>query len=119
MEPNHFIYNSRKLLDKKLLGYTKAVSMDFLERDISKNNLTSTQLFELAEKMNKKLIDMIYINIPDMDLIDVSQSYSEDDIATMIINNPDILRTPIVYLEDEIFIADDIMDINKIEELAH
>eukprot|EP01025_Chloroclados_australasicus_P057741 TRINITY_DN72116_c0_g1_i1.p1 TRINITY_DN72116_c0_g1~~TRINITY_DN72116_c0_g1_i1.p1 ORF type:complete len:117 (+),score=5.83 TRINITY_DN72116_c0_g1_i1:1-351(+) len=54
-----------------------------------------------------------------MDLIDVSQSYSEDDIATMIINNPDILRTPIVYLEDEIFIADDIMDINKIEELAH
>ncbi|MBX2844095.1 MAG: hypothetical protein KTR26_20170 [Flammeovirgaceae bacterium] len=118
MKPNQFIYNGKKLLDKKLLGYAKAVNMDFSEKDIAKNNITPSQLFELSDKLDKKLIDMIYINIPEMDLIDVSQSYSDYDIATLVVNNPNILRTPIVYLEDEPFIADDIMDINKIGELA-
>jgi len=97
-----FIYNSGKKDDREAYGYALSLNKHKInELDIARTPLTSTQLSELAQKLN----------IPVIELFDEKSSYYRDNIAgrdmdeygllTVLKAEVDCLKTPIMVYENK------------------
>lgn len=111
-----FLYNSTKKNDREAYGY--AVSLDkykINELDVSKTKLTSTQLAELAQKLN----------VPIIELFDKNSSYYRDNIAgkdleegdllTVLKEECDSLKTPIMVSAEKAAFLESKYDTNNID----
>jgi arsenate reductase-like glutaredoxin family protein len=96
-----FLYNSNKMSDKEAYAYVLTLHRHVInELDLSCNDLTPTQVSELATKMNKRIIDLFdkdsdYFkeNIQGKDIV-------ESDLLTVLIREKSALKTPIFISED-------------------
>lgn len=111
-----FIYNSQKYSDRKTLGYATSLNKHVInEFDISKDKLTSTQLFNIASLAGCSLLDLVD---KDHDYYKDSlknQDLDDNGIATVIMNDHKLLRTPIIVTEDEAYVIRTSYDLNKID----
>ena len=96
-----FIYNSGIHTDRTALGYAKAVQGFVLkERDTRRETFTERQLKGIADKLGVTPFDLIdkKSDLYRRKYRDVS--LSEDDVLTVIKQEPELLRTPIVLYHD-------------------
>lgn len=102
-----FYYNSKKYNDSKALGYAETLKKKINVHDISKTELTQTQIAELAEKMNLKVRDLVDKN----DELYLKE-YKDKDLPNtewlkLLQSNPNLMRTPIAMTSTETFIVED------------
>jgi len=109
------IYNGRKSLDAKVLGYASSIQKFTVnERNLDKNPLTETQLTQIANHMGLQVLDLIdktsdaYLNeIKD-------QRFSNEEMMKIVKRHPDILKTPIAMLNGTVFFVHSAHDfVNK------
>lgn len=98
------IYNSEKYEDRKAKGYADTLKDHALnERDITKNNLTETQIAEIARDMNVDISELIDKN-SDLYLHQLKdKGFSESELTKLIVKNPELLKTPIAYKGSKAF----------------
>ncbi|KEO72544.1 thioredoxin domain-containing protein [Anditalea andensis] len=96
-----FLYNSEKIGDRESYAYISAAHEHVInELDIAKNDLTPTQISELAQKLDVRIIDLFdkkseYFknNIEGNDL-------EEQDLLTILIREKSALKTPIAITKE-------------------
>jgi len=96
-----FLYNSQKLSDKETYAYILSLhEHEINELDISKNDMTPTQISELADILGVRIIDLFdrsseYFkeNIEGNDL-------EETDLLNILIREKSALETPIMISKD-------------------
>lgn len=99
-----FIYNSQHENDRKALGYAATLKDHKLNsRDICKDPLTETQLMKLAKKMDKKVEDLFDKNAEAYMNNFKDKDFSAEEAVTVLRKNPEILKTPIIVLYDEVY----------------
>lgn len=98
------IYNSEKYEDRKAKGYADSLKDHALnERDISKNNLTETQLAEIAGDLNVDLSVLVDKN-SDIYLHQLKdKSFSDEELTKLMVKNPELIKTPIAYRGSKAF----------------
>lgn len=98
-----FIYHSDKSDDKKAAGY--AASLDgyiFRTWDLKTDPITKTQLAEIATQMNKTIADLIDVSYnKDFGNGESLKEMDEDDILTLVANDPIQLKTPILIIDNQ------------------
>lgn len=101
------IYNSEKYEDRKAKGYADTLKDHALnERDVTKNNLTETQIAEIAADMNVDISQLVDKN-SDLYLHQLKdKSFSEEELMKLIVKNPELLKTPIAYKGSKAFFVD-------------
>ncbi len=111
-----FIYNSEKYSDRKTLGYAVSLNKHVInELDVSKDKLTATQLFGIASLAGCTVMDLVD---KDNDYYKDSlkdQDLDDDGVATVLINDQTLLRTPIIVTEEEAYVIRTSYDLNKID----
>lgn len=100
------IYNSNKQRDKEAMGYAKSLENHKLnERDISKSNLTEKQWAEIAIELKTEVSDLVDTN-SEKYLTDLKDGkYSDDQLLKLMVQNPEIIQTPIALLKDRAFVV--------------
>jgi arsenate reductase-like glutaredoxin family protein len=96
-----FLYNSKKISDKETYAYIQSLhEHEINELDVSKNDLTPTQLSELADTMGVRIIDLFdkssaYFkeNIEGKDL-------EENDLLNILVREKSALETPIMISKE-------------------
>lgn len=96
------IYNGKKIIDKKTLAIAQGISSSINRQDINEVRLSNT-LFRLAIKK---------LNLKAKDIMDKSSPYYQENIKGrdpdidsayyMIMNNPELLKSPIALYKDKI-----------------
>ena len=102
------IYHSDKTDDKKARGYVESLpSVAIKTLDLAKEQLTETQLAQLADKIDvpiEELIDTTYDERPDSGPNNSGlKEMGKTAILTMIKHNPKLLSTPIVIIGDRAY----------------
>lgn len=111
-----FLYNSSKKEDREAYGYATSLNKHKInELDVCKTELTPTQLSELARKLN----------IPIIELFDKNSSYFRDNVAgkdieesdllTILNQDPDSLKTPIMVMENKAVVLESKYAMNTID----
>lgn len=109
------IYNSEKQQDRKTKGYADSLGDHMLnERDVLTDNLTETQIAEIAQDMKIELVELVdknselYIN----ELKD--KSFSDEELTKLMVKNPELIKTPIAYYGSKVFFVGSAYDfVNK------
>ena len=102
-----FLYNSDKLGDREAYAYISAAHEHVInELDVYKNDLTPTQISELSQKLNVRIIDLFdksseYFkeNIEGNDL-------QEEDLLNILVREKSALITPIAITKEGAKIID-------------
>jgi arsenate reductase-like glutaredoxin family protein len=109
-----FIYNSEKFRDREALGYIKSVKdYKVKEIDISRNQLTETQLMDVADRLEAspaQLMDKhsdVYVNEYK------EKNLGKEDVLTAIRQKPDLLQTPIALYSDKAYLVKTPYDLVK------
>ncbi|ELR73190.1 hypothetical protein C900_05239 [Fulvivirga imtechensis AK7] len=98
------IYNSEKYEDRKAKGYADTMKDHALnERDISKNNLTETQIAEIARDMNVDMSVLIDKNSDTYLHHLKDKGFAEAELTKLMVKNPDLIKTPIAYIGSRAF----------------
>lgn len=98
------IYNSEKYEDRKAKGYADTMKDHALnERDIAKNNLTETQIAEIARNMNVDMSELIDKNSDTYLHHLKDKGFSESELTKLMVKNPDLIKTPIAYIGSKSF----------------
>lgn len=111
-----FVYNSGKKDDREAYGYALSLNKHKInELDVARTQLTSTQISELAQKLN----------VPIIELFDEKSSYYRDnvkgkdmddyDLMTILKKEVDCMKTPILVSADKAFFLDSKYDTNNID----
>ena len=111
-----FVYNSGKKDDREAYGYALYLNKHKInEIDVARTQLTSTQISELAQKLN----------VPIIELFDEKSSYyrdkvagkdiSETDLLTVLRAEVDCLKTPIMVYENRAVFLESKYDTNNID----
>ncbi|GAA0894419.1 hypothetical protein GCM10009122_41000 [Fulvivirga kasyanovii] len=109
------IYNSEKQQDRKTKGYADTLNDHALnERDVLTDNLTETQIAEIARDMNIEIAELVDKN-SDLYLQEYkNKSLSDDEITKVLAKNPEMIKTPIAYVGSEVFFVGSAYDfVNK------
>jgi len=97
-----FLYNSKKLEDKEAYAYALTLHKHVInELDISKNDMTPTQVSELANKLNKRIIDLFDKDSEYFKDQIQGKSIVESDLLTLLIKEKSALKTPILISEEK------------------
>lgn len=96
-----FLYNSNKAEDREAYGYVLTLHKHVInELDLASNEMTPTQILELAQRLGKRVIDLFdkksdYFrnNIEGNDI-------EETDLLTLLVAEKSALKTPILISED-------------------
>lgn len=100
------IYNSNKQRDKEVMGYAKSLENHKLnERDISKSNLTEKQWAEIAMELETEIAEMVDTNSEKYLTKLKGGDYSDDELLKLMVQNPEIIQTPIALLKDRAFVV--------------
>lgn len=98
------IYNSEKQQDRKTKGYADSLKNHALnERDVLSDNLTETQLAEMANDMHVEISELIDKNSEFYMNQLKGKSFSDDQLTKLMVKNPELIRTPIAYLGSKAF----------------
>jgi arsenate reductase-like glutaredoxin family protein len=111
-----FLYNSGKKDDREAYGYALSLNKHKInELDVARTQLTSTQLSELAQKLN----------IPIIELFDEKSSYYRDNVSGKDIDENGLLtilkaevvclKTPIMIYENKAVFLESKYDTNTID----
>jgi arsenate reductase len=97
------IYNSDEHIGRQILAYAQTEIIPIRDIDLKHMKLTTTHWAELASKMKVNVRDLVNTEHPNF-----SKNYgrlnqlSDEDWLDLLINNPDILKAPIVMKGDKI-----------------
>ena len=111
-----FLYNSGKKDDREAYGYVLSLNKHKInELDVARTKMTSTQISELAQKLN----------VPIIELFDEKSSYYRDNVAgremddhdllTILKEEADCLKTPIMVYADKAVFLESKYDTNNID----
>jgi arsenate reductase-like glutaredoxin family protein len=92
-----FIYNSDKISDRETYAYLKSLHQHVInEIDIAHNDLTSTQLSELANKLNVRIIDLFDRSSQGFKNNLEGKDVQEEDLLMILQKDRDAFKTPII-----------------------
>ncbi|WP_143960672.1 arsenate reductase family protein [Litoribacter populi] len=92
-----FLYNSNKLGDRETLAYVKSLHQHVInELDIYQNELSPTQISELANKLDVRIIDLLDHNSEYFRENIEGNDVEESDLLTIIQKERECLKTPIL-----------------------
>lgn len=101
------IYHSEKSDDKKARGYVESLRVAVKTLDLAKDQMTETQLAQLADKMGIPVAEMIDPTYDDRENTDANKEglkgIDTTELLVVIKHNPKILDTPIVILGDRAY----------------
>ncbi|HYF68330.1 MAG TPA: hypothetical protein VD884_09340 [Ohtaekwangia sp.] len=100
------IYNSDKSDDKKARGYVEAIpGVTIKTIDLARQNLTETQLAEIADKMQVGIEDLLDPTYDDHISVHKEglKMMDRNSLLTLMIQDPKLLSTPIVILGKKAF----------------
>lgn len=111
-----FIYHSEKSDDKSARVYAESLPGYVIKTlDLNKDNITETQLVEIADKMNVDLSDML-----DMSYSDESeegrrrlQSLDKESLLKILVRNHKLIRTPVLIIGKKAFLFDSSSELIK------
>ena len=100
------IYHSEKSDDRKARGYVESLRQVTIKTlDLAREQLTETQLAQLADKMGEPVANLIDPTYDDRGAKDENQDGLKEmdttELLVMIKHNPMLLDTPIVILGDK------------------
>jgi len=102
-----FLYNSDKLGDREAYAYISAAHEHVInELDVSKNDLTPTQISELAQKLDMRIIDLFDKNSDYFKDKIEGNDLEEQDLLTILIREKSALITPIAITKEGAKIID-------------
>lgn len=111
-----FLYNSNKLEDKEAYAYALTLHKHVInELDISKNDMTPTQVSELANKLNKRIIDLFDKDSEYFKDQIQGKNIVESDLLTLLIKEKSALKTPILISEEKAEVLEYPRDTIKID----
>ncbi len=88
------VYNADRLSDRTTYGYAKGLKNFVLKSiDVNKSILTELQIIEFAKKLGiplRRLLDSTY----------ETGSIADKDVPKLLLNNPEMMKTPIVIFHD-------------------
>ncbi|WP_114752545.1 arsenate reductase family protein [Pleomorphovibrio marinus] len=97
-----FLYNGNKMEDKEAYAYVLTLHNHVInELDVSKNDMTPTQLSELAKKLNKRIIDLFDKDSGYFKENIQGNNIVESDLLTLLIKEKSALKTPIIITEEK------------------
>lgn len=103
-----FIYNSKIFKDKQALGYIVPLKDHKIkELDLYYDKLTERQLKQIADKLGIEIKELLDTNSDIYKNEIRDKSLDDQDILTVLKENPDVLRTPIAMTSDRaVFVTD-------------
>jgi arsenate reductase len=105
------IYNSEDHVGRQVLAYTKAENIPVRDIDLAHVKLTPTHWAELAFKMGSDVRDLVNTEHPDFSQkFGKGKDLSENDWLTLLVQNPEILRGPVVMKGDKVEILSNPQD---------
>ncbi len=102
--------------DTQTIAYAKSEGYAVKSVDVRKENFTGTQLLQLADKMNVNLSDLIDQSKSAYKTLAHQETYNTEGWMELILNNPEIINTPIIQRGNKVFFIDtptDALKINK------
>jgi len=101
------LYNSEKQKDKEVLGYAETLKDHKLNAtDVSKSKLTERQIAEIASDLNKKVEGVVDDSSEKFKTEIKGKSFSDEELLKLLTENPDLLTTPVAYMNDQAFVVD-------------
>lgn len=98
-----FLYNSNSLSDKEAYGYVLTLeNYKINELDVYNNDLTPTQLSELAKKMNVKVIDLFDEKSDFFKENIKGKDISDHDLLDILVEEKSALKTPILITNSSV-----------------
>ncbi|PRY86978.1 arsenate reductase family protein [Mongoliibacter ruber] len=102
-----FLYNGNNQKDKEAYAYVLTLHKHKInELDVSKNDLTPTQLVELAAKMKMRIIDLFDKKSDYFKENIEGNEIEEEDLLDILIKEKSALKTPIIISKGIIKIID-------------
>lgn len=104
-------YKGDNRSDKEALGYARPLRNHSHEIDITKDNITSTQLMEIIEALG---VDIEALVDKESDLYQEKykdMSFDTNNWLTIMTQNPEIIKTPIVFVGDRGMIVESGRDV--------
>ncbi|SHM93727.1 Arsenate reductase, glutaredoxin family [Cyclobacterium lianum] len=96
-----FLYNSNKLEDKEAYAYALTLHKHVInELDISKNDMTPTQILELANRLSKRVIDLFDKDSEVFKNNVHGKDIEESDLLTLLIKEKSAMKTPILISDE-------------------
>ena len=99
---------------KKALAYAKSLSNSVNTVDLSRTKNTGTIWRNILEKLNKSPKDLFDKSKPYYQANIRGRDFEDRDWTNLLINNPDLLRSPIAIKGEKAIILDNPTDIYKI-----
>lgn len=102
--------------DTQTVAYAKSEGYAVRSVDVRKESFTRTQLLQLADKMEIKLPDLIDQQKPIFKTLSAQNTYNTEGWMELILNNPEIIKTPIIQRGNKVYFIDtptDALKINK------
>ncbi|MBD3627786.1 hypothetical protein [Cyclobacterium sp.] len=111
-----FLYNSNKLEDREAYAYVLTLHKHVInELDISKNDMTPTQVLELAKKLNKNIIDLFDKGSQYFKENIQGKEIEETDLLTLLVKEKSALKTPILVSKEKSLVLEYPRDTIKID----
>jgi len=106
-----FIYNSNDILEREAYGYVSSMVHHKLRSiDLYKENLTELQLKNIVDLLGKDLKDIWDKTSEKYRDEYLGGDFDEQDMFKVLINNPEMIKTPIAIYDEMAFIADSAYD---------
>jgi arsenate reductase-like glutaredoxin family protein len=96
-----FLYNSNKMSDKEAYAYILTLHRHVInELDLAHNDLTPTQILELATRLNRRIIDLFDKDSDYFKENIKGKDIEETDLLTVLIREKSAIKTPIFISEE-------------------
>jgi arsenate reductase (glutaredoxin) len=99
--PDHqatVFYNSKKRRDNEALVYARELSDSVREHDVCRTPLTSTMLKEIARLLDVEVVRLVDSTSTRYRKEYEGKDFSDADWLLAMVHNPDLMKTPIVFL---------------------
>ena len=101
----------------QIIALAKSDKIKTIEKNISKEKLTGTQLLQLSNKLNTNLEKMVNkkSSLYNEDL--KKGKYDEADWITILTDHPELIKTPIAETKKEVLFIDTPSDVLKLKNI--
>jgi arsenate reductase len=103
-----------KSKDNQTLAFAKSQGLAIREVDVTKDNMTGTQLLQLANKMQVEIHELIDSNNEEYKAYNIGGKFDQEDWLNLIIKHPEFIKTPIVQGETKAIFIDTPSDTLKV-----